>query len=67
MSDSNRQPGVSREQRVSDDGLERLEKHLKLGTRINPQVLKQWIRRYGKPAEALIRQYNQYSSELDSL
>jgi hypothetical protein len=55
-------PGVSREQRISDEGLARLEKQLKLGIKINAQVLRQWIRRYGSAARDLLKKY-QY--ELD--
>lgn len=58
-------PGVSREARISDEGLQRLEKHLQKGAKINQQVLKQWIKRYGKPAREIIRQHGQYTSELD--
>jgi len=58
-------PGVSREGRISDEGLQRLEKHLKNGARMSLPVLQQWIKRYGDAARKLIRQYGQYSSDLD--
>lgn len=51
-------PGVSREKRISDEGLARLEKHLKLGTKINVQVLQQWVRRYGDDARDLLKKYD---------
>ena len=51
-------PGVSRDKRISDEGLARLEKHLKLGTKINAQVLQQWVRRYGDGARELLKKYN---------
>ncbi len=51
-------PGVSREKRISDEGLARLEKHLKLGAKINAQVLQQWVRRYGDDARDLLKKYH---------
>lgn len=50
-------PGVSREQRLSDDGLARLEKQLASGVAISEIVLRQWVRRYGDAARELLRQY----------
>ncbi len=50
-------PGVSREQRISEEGLARLERHLKLGTKINKQVLQQWVSRYGDVARKLLKNY----------
>lgn len=50
-------PGVSREKRISDEGLARLENQLKLGIKINVQVLQQWIRRYGDAARVLLKKY----------
>ena len=60
MSDSRNDrssPGVSRENRISDEGLERLEKQLKLGIKIAQPVLQQWVRRYGDPARKLLKSY----------
>lgn len=51
-------PGVSREQRISDEGLARLEKHLQRGMKISRQVLQQWIRRYGDDARTLLKKYD---------
>ena len=59
-------PGVSREERLSNEGLQRLEKQLASGTTPSMPVLAQWIRRYGDPARKIIKQYGQYSVELDS-
>lgn len=50
-------PGVSRSQRIADEGLVRLEKHLKLGNKISRQVLQQWVKRYGDAAENLLKRY----------
>ena len=50
-------PGVSREQRISDEGLSRLEKQLRSGRKISTQVLKQWIKRYGDDARQLLKRY----------
>jgi hypothetical protein len=51
-------PGVSREKRISDEGLARLEKQLKLGIKISEQVLQQWVRRYGDAARDLCKKYH---------
>ena len=51
-------PGISREQRISDEGLKRLEKQLKSGIKISSMVLQQWIKRYGDPARNIIGKYN---------
>ena len=58
-------PGVSREERISADGLLRLEKQLKAGN-ISAMVLKQWIKRYGDSARSLIKKYGRYESDLES-
>ena len=58
-------PGVAREQRISDEGLLRLEKQFQSGVNINAMVLKQWIKRYGEPARVLIKKYGKLSDELD--
>lgn len=57
MSERVPNPGVSREQRISDDGLHRLEKQLQSGVRIARPVLLQWVKRYGEPARAIIEQH----------
>ncbi len=55
--ESKRNPGISRAKRISDEGLLRLEKHLKGGTKMTKIVLEQWLKRYGEPARTLIRKY----------
>ena len=50
-------PGVSRQQRISDEGLARLDKQLKSGVRISSQVLQQWIKRYGDEARMLLKSH----------
>jgi len=50
-------PGVSREQRISDEGLQRLQKQLASGRRISDMVLQQWIKRYGDDARVIIQRY----------
>ena len=50
-------PGVDRTDRISDKGLQRLEKQLKSGVRVSDPVLEQWIRRYGEAAREIIRKY----------
>ncbi len=52
-------PGVSRDERISSDGLERLERQLAAGSKINDSVLQQWVRRYGEQAETLIARYRE--------
>lgn len=48
-------PGVAREQRISDEGLQRLQKQLGSGMRISDMVLQQWIKRYGDEARVIIQ------------
>jgi hypothetical protein len=50
-------PGINRNNRISDDGLFRLEQQLKKGQRISHQVLQQWIKRYGDKAVRIIEKY----------
>ena len=54
---NNPAPGVSREERISDEGLQRLEKQLAAGIKISRPVLDQWVKRYGDAAQELIRRY----------
>lgn len=58
-------PGVMRNERISDEGLQRLELHLQRGAKIGDAVLAQWIRRYGDSARTLIKRYGQYHKGLD--
>ena len=50
-------PGISRDNRISDEGLLRLEKQLQHGAQISDAVLQQWVKRYGGAALELIRRY----------
>ena len=58
-------PGVSRDKRLSEEGLQRLERQLRSGSQISDMVLAQWIRRYGDPARVIIKQYKRYRTELE--
>lgn len=58
-------PGVSREERISDAGLQRLEAHLAQGAKIGDAVLKQWIVRYGDAARRLLKHYDCYHEGLE--
>lgn len=60
-------PGVSRKNRISDEGLERLEKQLSSGVKISRPVLAQWVRRYGEAARLILRRYDMDSDEFDAL
>jgi hypothetical protein len=60
-------PGVSREQRISDEGLQRLQNQLVCGTRMSKPVLTQWIRRYGDAARKIIKSHDMYSPEFDDV
>ncbi len=59
-------PGVSREQRIADEGLRRLKKQFQSGVRISEVVLQQWIKRYGDEARIIIQRYNQTDKRPDS-
>ena len=58
-------PGISREKRLSDEGLRRLERQLLSGAKMSKQVLAQWIKRYGEPAREIIVKHGHYKPELD--
>lgn len=58
-------PGVTRDERISEEGLQRLEAHLKSGARIGDAVLAQWIRRYGEAARELLKKYDCYTPGLE--
>jgi hypothetical protein len=60
-----RQPGITRDNRLSDEGLARLENQLERGSQISDAVLSQWIRRYGDAARDLIRSYGRYSEVVE--
>ena len=65
MNGKPRTPGISRDNRISDEGLQRLDRQLQSGSQISDPVLTQWIRRYGEPARALIRQHTRYHAGLE--
>jgi hypothetical protein len=65
MNDKPRTPGISRDNRLSDEGLQRLERQLQSGSQITDAVLTQWIRRYGEPARAIIRRHSRYHVDLE--
>lgn len=50
-------PGVSRPQRIGDEGLRRLERQLQVGAPMRQAVLDQWVARYGDAARELIARY----------
>ena len=58
MLDKVKQPGVSRTERISDEGLQRLERQLRNGAGVSQPVLAQWIKRYGDSARTIIDKYN---------
>jgi len=67
MNDNSPTPGVSRSDRLSDEGLTRLEKQLESGVNISSQVLAQWIKRYGDPAREIIKRHHHYRPEFDRI
>jgi hypothetical protein len=60
-------PGVSRSERISAEGLERLDKQLEAGVNISNAVLAQWIRRYGDAARKIIKKHQRYSADFDQI
>ena len=60
-------PGISRTDRLAAAGLERLARQLAHGSQISDEVLAQWLRRYGEPARALIKQHDRYHAGLESV
>jgi hypothetical protein len=65
MREQRPKPGVSRENRLSAEGLIRLEKQLTSGAGLSDMVLAQWIRRYGNAARELIRKHHRDSPAFD--
>ena len=66
MKDRQPSPGISRTERLSDEGLQRLDRQLATGSQISDAVLAQWLRRYGDDARALIWQHGRYHAGLAS-
>jgi outer membrane scaffolding protein for murein synthesis (MipA/OmpV family) len=60
-------PGVSRADRLSEEGLKRLEKQLETGAGMSDQILLQWVRRYGEPARDILKRHGRYDPQWDSL
>ena len=50
-------PGVSRTDRLSEEGLQRLRKQLSVGAKISQPVLAQWVKRYGAAAQAILDEH----------
>lgn len=67
MSERPSVPGVSREERLSEEGLMRLERQLLQGAPMNRAVLAQWIRRYGEPARTILKKHGHYSVDLENV
>ena len=63
MRDQKHKPGVSRDNRLSDEGLDRLRRQLSSGIKISQPVLLQWIKRYGEAARTIIEQHGINLSE----
>jgi hypothetical protein len=57
-------PGVSREQRISAEGLQRLGRQLQSGAMPSRPVLMQWVRRYGEDALDLLRAHGVDTTDL---
>lgn len=60
-------PGVSRQQRFCEEGLQRLHRQLTGGAAMTDQVLAQWIKRYGDAARDIIRHANRYRDAFDDI
>lgn len=58
------EPGVSRGDRLSAEGLQRLERQLVSSMRVADPVLLQWVRRYGNTAISLIERHGRMTPEL---
>jgi len=59
-------PGVSRVERLSDEGLRRLQRQLQSAMRVREPVLLQWVRRYGQAAIELIEENGRMTDKLRS-
>ena len=65
MTGNQKIPGISRHERLSDEGLLRLERQLASGSQISDPVLAQWIVRYGDAAREIIRKHGRYKPLLE--
>ena len=61
------EPGISRAERITDIGLDRLEKQLESGINISGVVLAQWIKRYGDSARRIIKKHHRYQESFDRI
>ena len=57
------EPGTARGQRLSDQGLARLERQLASGVNVSKHVLDQWIKRYGDAARKIIAKHRADSGD----
>jgi hypothetical protein len=60
MTNKKPEPGITRESRISQEGLQRFERQLQSGAAMSDVVLAQWIKRYGAPVVALLQRYGRY-------
>jgi hypothetical protein len=65
MNNRNPSPGVSRDSRISDEGLLRLKAQLERGVKVSDVVLAQWIKRYGNAARDMLKQHGVYHDGLE--
>ena len=65
MTETEPRPGIRRDQRISEEGLERLVRQMQSGAAISDPVLTQWIRRYGEPARRIISDQGRYHPGLE--
>ncbi len=66
MSQSEHKPGVGRDERISQEGLERLARQMQSGASMSDRVLAQWIRRYGESARRILREHGRYHPGLEA-
>lgn len=52
-----RKPGIARNNRISPEGLCRLEKQLQQKSSLSDMVLQQWLKRYGDQVRDLLTRY----------
>jgi hypothetical protein len=65
MSGRDPSPGITRDARITAEGLQRLEAQLARGARLSDMVLRQWLKRYGTEARKLMQAYGCYRPELE--
>lgn len=59
------EPGIARDSRISEVGLQRLERQLQRGAAVSDRVLAQWVKRYGATVVALLQRYGRYPLETE--